>query len=249
MRVVPSGGVVMFPRYLTAMTWLVAFLCATAWSADDRSVLLFVTATGGNGPLVVEGARLPQTSGDPPTFVVRNVSSKEVRYFNLTPLGGTPARSTGSRDLAGVDGKGERRNGDGTFWPRGSDWTFPPGRSLETGPQWAPGFTTRNLLDMARRVHTTCMHVAAIVSYVEFTDGTTWGLTDDQMFDIWKHSVRPESIASCRSSTRSDDQTSQIVTGFRAGIPTQLGREKVRQYSLVCPIREVNGADLAMCEW
>jgi len=235
-------------RYLQpfSVALLVLAPCLTARpSADEVSVTIVVTAATQDGPLQIVGFRLPEKVGDAPRLVLHSVSQKQIRHFSVEAAVGNPEES--ARVEAGEKVAVEEMSSGDAFWPH--ERTVPQNGYREAHES---ELRSHNLVKWGQQLHSNCLHVAAIVTHVEFADGTRWESTTPRDQAMWKASLRDDSTKSCGHSSVVEDALKQWdwTAGYAdMGTPSHQSTDMVQSYTIVCPLRMVGGRLTALCPW
>jgi hypothetical protein len=232
-------------RYLVTLFILAS--CPTIGSpADDAKINIFVTTTSQDSPLQVIGFKLPDKVGSTPVLLVFNASDKEVREFSIEAAVGNPAESarleTGEEVAVGI-GNSSLHSG----WP--AEGSIPPNGHKEAHREI---FRSHNLALWGQRLHSNCLHVAAIVTKVKFADGTTWELESPKAQTTWKSSLDADSTKSCKHSPEVENALKQWsgASGYvSTGSPSHADTGIVKSYSITCPLQMVGGTLTAVCPW
>ena len=235
----------MKPLWQLTPALLALVLCLTAKpSADEVSVTIVVTTAPQNGPLQITGFKLPDKVGGEPILVLHNVSHKEIRSFGAEAAVGNPDES-GRAEVGGMVAVGN--GSEHIYWPH--EQIVSPNGYREAHENV---LRSHNLAEWGQRLHSSCLHVAPIVTYVEFTDGSRWELKTPQDEAIWKASLRDDSTKSCGHSSTVEYALRQWegAAGYvGTGTPSHQSADAVRSYSIVCPLRMVGTRLTALCPW
>jgi hypothetical protein len=221
---------------------LAAFIAASAvFSGHNPSVTILVTSAKQDCPVQIRGFKLPQKVGGPPLLVVHNGTEKEVRVFYVSGYVGNPRKLKGSDPQVGFILGGE-----------------PPDSTKES--QLAPSgdselaygvLKSHNFANLAKNVNSNCLHVAVLVTTVEFSDGSVWdsqaGREANQ--DLWRNSIRAESMKGCENSEEMEETLKELDSaGYReSGMPTNASPELVQYYTVSCPLVKLEGRLGAVC--
>jgi hypothetical protein len=230
----------MWMRRFALMPSIVLLMALMAASSDRVVVNLFVTTAKQDCPLQILGFRLPDRLGEPPKVLLHNTTAKEVTFFYLYALIGNP------RGVDGGDPKLASGLGQESKWVH-PEPTIPPNGDAEFEAKFLRPFLAAF---HAKEVRSNCLHVAVVVTNVEFADGTVWDATWKQDQLLWKDSIRSESSRSCDTSPAIDETLEQLKgSGPASRLPTHLSSETVQFYSVACPVRSSIGGFTAECDW
>jgi len=211
---------------------------------DDAKIVVFVTTVKQESPLQITGFRLPDKVGGAPVLVLRNVSGKQILDFHVAAVVGNPeadARRDAERPIA------TNTNSSNLDWPQ--ERAIPPNNEREAHENILRSHT---LASWGGRLHSSCLHVAAIVLSVEFDDGTRWQLENIQDQQIWKSSLRSDSTKSCDRSPAMESALKEWdgpAGNAETGSPSHLDTRTVQSYSVTCPLRNLEGKLVAICPW
>ena len=226
---------------------------AWGWPTDGEKIVVFVTTVKREGPLQITGYKLPDKVGGAPVLVLRNESDKEIRDFYVVAEIGNPE----------TDSHGEI----GPAWSTSTNSTrldWPQERAIPANSEGEAHeniFRSHLLAGWGVRLHSSCLHVAAIVLSVEFADGTAWQLENHADQEIWKHSLGSDSAKSCDHSPAMENALKEWGNGSAGneevgssgnagtGSPTHLDTGAVQSYSVTCPLRNLSGKLVAICPW
>lgn len=241
-----SGRNLLLPAILVMIP-----IAALGWPADEVRMTGLLTSAKQDGPLQIVGFKLPEKIGQPAMIVIRNVSSKNILEFTVQVVAGNPeegntagnASAPISRSLPGLT------RSSFIFLPRWRKEGFmPPGGEDETREH---GLRSVDFVMAARLLRSNCVHLLAIVDRVVFGDGADWkqSLSDEQLRQIWKESILPESLKSCANSPEVTQLLEQLWgEGFDPGrSPTHADTAIVQHYSISCPLRPRQGKLSAVC--
>ena len=230
------------------IVWLFIMVACPAFAcpADDAKINIFVTTTSQDSPLQVVGFRLPDKVGSAPMLVVLNISDKEVREFGVEAAVGDPEESarveTGEMVAIGT------KNGSGRIgWPQ--ERMVPPNNRREAHETI---FEPHHLAAWGQRLHSNCLHVAAIVTRVKFADGTSWELENFKDQTIWRSSLKTDSAKSCGHSPEIENalkQWSGAAGNASTGSLSHVDPGIVKSYSITCPLRMTGSELAAICPW
>jgi len=225
----------------TVIAGLTAFVVASAiLSGDNPAVAILVTSAKQDCPVQIRGFKLPQKVGGPPLLVVHNATEKEVRVFYVSGYVGNPRKLKGFDPQVGFILGGE-----------------PPDSTKESqlapsGAEVAYGvLKSHNFANLAKNVNSNCLHVAVLVTTVEFSDGSVWesqaGREANQ--DLWRNSIRAESMKGCENSEEMEETLKELDSaGYReSGMPTNASPELVQYYTVSCPLVKLEGRLGAVC--
>lgn len=195
-------------RYLVTL-FILASCPTIASPADDAEINIFVTTTSQDSPLQVVGFKPPDKVGSAPVLVVSNVSDKQIREFHVHATVGNPEEST--RIEAGKEVALSLSDGsEHIYWP--DERAVPPNSQREAHEGV---FKSHLLAAWGQRLHSNCLHVAAIVTSVEFADGTTWELESPKAQTTWKSSLDPDRTKSCKHSPEVENAPKTVVGSRR----------------------------------
>jgi len=213
-------------------------------SADDVEVTVFVTTATEGGPLKIVGFKLPSETGGATKPVLQNKSGKEVRNFYIVAAAGNP-------DSHGAGGSAERMLTKSTmsfhlYSP--TQRAIPPGGDYEAADV---DLRPPTLARLAKDLRSNCIHIAVILTRVDFADGTTWKLPSEQQQQIWGNSITAESAKACANSKSTEEAVSALQgSGWESpASPSNLADGIVEHYKFACRIHMVDGRQLAMCPW
>ncbi len=209
---------------------------------DAVKIVVFVTTAKQEGPLQITGFILPDKVGAGPTLVVRNTADKPVSDFSLAVALGNPA----------PDSRGEMGPAYYTGGPtrdfRPSERQIPPNSERQVHQN---GLHTHYLAHWGGELHSTCLHVAAIVSRVTFADGTNWELEQNAQ-QTWKDSLQSDSTKGCDHSPAAEIALRDwdgASGNAETGSSSHLDSRTVQSYSVACPLRNLSGKLVAICPW
>jgi hypothetical protein len=170
----------------------------TASSTDSPVISLFVTIAKQDSPVQIMGFKLPGGSNngaprDPlcpwcPKVRLHNTTARQVKKVLLRGVAGDPNRPNETQHAAIT--YLDNTPGPPTMMQPNGDGEFADGRL------WP--FSV--VLMAAPLVNSTCLHIAMVVSFVEFTDGTIWTMNHEQERSAWKESLRQADANSCSDS-------------------------------------------------
>jgi len=232
------------PSKLAAALFVVLPSLAGGSPTGDVNIVVVVTTVRQESPLQIVGLKLPDKVGGAPVLVLRNASSKQILGFHAAAAIGNPkadARHDAEQPIT------PNTNSSILDWPEGP---IPANSERE-----APGKVLRSHLLAAwgGRLHSRCLHVAAIILSVEFTDGTTWRLENLQDRQIWKSSLDSDSTKTCgdhSSAVESALKEWDGASGYEeTGSPIHLDASTVQSYSVTCQLRRLEGKLVAICPW
>jgi hypothetical protein len=233
-------------QYRYAVVVMILVSCPFAPAADNAKINIFVTTTSQDSPLQVVGFKLPDKVGSAPMVVVLNVSDKPIRQFYVHAAVGNPEES--ARIEAGEAVAISLSGGsDHIYWP--GERAVPPNSQREAQ---AGTFKSHNLALWGQRLHSNCLHVAAIVTRVKFADGTSWELENFKDQIIWRSSLKTDSAKSCEHSPEIENalkRWSGAAGNASTGSLSHVDPGIVKSYSITCPLR-ITGSELAaICPW
>jgi hypothetical protein len=135
---------------------------------DVTKIVVFVTTVKQESPLQIIGFKLPDKVGGAPMLLLRNVSDKPIRDFHVAAdIGNPEADSHGQIGPAFATST----NSSSLDWPQ--ERAIPPNSDREAHEAI---LRTHTLAAWGGQLHSSCLHVAAIVLSVDFADGTRWQL-------------------------------------------------------------------------
>ncbi len=226
-------------------------IAAVGWPADEVRMTGLLTSAKQDGPLQIVGFKLPEKIGQPAMVVVRNVSSKDILEFTVQVVAGNPEEhsTAGNASLPISRSAPGLTRSSFIFLSRWrKEGSIPPGGEDETREH---GLRSVDFVTAARLLLSNCVHLLAIVDRVEFADGTDWkhSLSDEQLRQIWKESILPESRKSCANSPEVTQLLEQLSgESFNLGrSPTHADTAIVQHYSISCPLRARQGKLSAVC--
>jgi hypothetical protein len=238
-----GGGHVKRQVVVVALFAVVGLVAATAVRpADEVAITEFITSGKQDSPLQIVGFKLPdKNSTGIPIVLLHNKTDKKVASLTLGALSGDP-RVLGTHEKViyytnsslGQDLENSRiaPNGDIELL---QDFLRPDDFSL---------------LSISGNLQSNCLHVAVIVSYVFFSDGTVWKFDPRNDNSWWRDSLRQESKDSCHSSPEVENTLKQLKTENWSGAPpSHPSSEVLQSYSVKCPVRTINGQLTAVCNW
>jgi len=210
---------------------------------SDVKIAVFVTTVKQESPLQILGFKPPDKVGGAPILVVKNVSDKPVSDFYVSAAIGNPeGDSRGEVGPAYATGSGMR-----SVLPE--ERPIPPNSEREAHET---AFRSHYLAHWGAELHSTCLHVAAIVLSVKFADGTAWRLEGQQDQEIWKSSLPSDSTKGCDHSPAAEAALKDWdgpSGNAETGSPSHLPAGTVQSYSFACPLRNLDGKLVAVCPW
>ncbi len=219
---------------------VVLLMALTGASASRLSVNLLYTIAKQDSPLQIAGFKLPGKPGGYPKILLHNTTDKEITFFYLIGLSGNP-RGVGGQDPKTVTGVGQTSK-----WVQPEPVIAPKGAAELDATFLRPLTTAFNAISL----RSNCLHVAVIVTEVQFSDGTAWHSDSRQNQAMWKDSLRPESTVSCDSSPDVAETLKQVASESYSGAPsTHLSSDTVQSYSVACPVRAIGRDLVAVCDW
>jgi len=236
------------PSKLAAALFVLAPSLAGGSPTGDVNIVVVVTTVKQESPLQIVGLKLPDKVGGAPVVVLRNASNKQILGFHAAAVIGNPeadARHDTEQPLA-IPTSSSSSNLD---WPEGPMPPIPANSERE-----AHGKSLRSHLLAAwgGRLHSSCLHVAAIILRVEFADGTTWQLENLEDRQIWKSSLGSDSTKTCDHSSAVESALKEWdgASGYvQTGSPIHLDASTVQSYSVTCQLRSLEGKLVAICPW
>lgn len=210
---------------------------------DDSRIVVFVTTAKQESPLQITGFKLPNKVGDAPVVVLRNMSAKAISDFYVAADVGNPEPDSRGEIAPAITTGSSMR----VYWPQ--ERAIPPNSQWEAHENILRSHT---LAAWGGRLHSGCLHVAAIVTTVEFADGSRWDLGNLQSQEIWKSSLRSDSTKSCDHSPAMESALKEWdgPTGnAETGSSSHLDSRTVQSYSVACPLRNLGGKLVAVCPW
>lgn len=222
-------------------------LLLMAWStsfAEDVSISEFVVVAKQTGPVQIVAIRLPDTSQDSPHYpvvLIHNSASTAVADFRVGDYLGDPR---------GINHGGLDTSYLGTHDHMDSQSLHVIPANGETDINLR-ALTPYNLAFVAHQVQSNCLQVALYVSKVQFADGTTWQQNLEQAKPLWADTLTPHSTEACDGSSATQDIMKRIVAvSYSAATAQPPGVQTVVQsYTVKCPVRTINGAVTAVCDW
>jgi hypothetical protein len=231
------------PSKLVIVLFVLLPSLAGGWPTDDAKVVVFVTTVRQESPLQITGFKLPDKVGGAPVLVLRNESNKPIRDFHVAAdIGNAEANSRGEIGPAFAT-----NTSNIVFWPR--ERTIPPNSEREAHEG---SLRSHTLAGWGGRLHSNCLHVAAIVLSLEFEDGTSWQLENMQDQQVWKSSLHSDSTKSCDHSPVMESALKEWdgpAGNEETGSPSHLDTRTVQSYSVTCPLRNLEGKLVAICPW
>jgi hypothetical protein len=210
--------------------------------ADEVTITEFITSGKQDSPVKIVGFRLPEKiSTGAPIVLLHNTTDKEIASYTLGALSGDP-RVVGASEKViyytngslGQDLQNSRiaPNGDTELL---QDFLTPDGF---------------NLLSISRNLRSNCLHVAVIVSYVFFSDGTVWKFDPHNDNSWWRDSLHFGNKDACDDSPEVEETLRQLKSeAWSKASPAHANSQLVQSYSVMCPIRMISGDLTAVCNW
>jgi hypothetical protein len=195
-----------------------------------------------DAPLQIVGFKFPTKFGDPPRVAVQNKTSKQVTGFLIDAVVGRSDSHEGEYPKRG-EAAAIQSGTDDSSWSE--ERTIPPYGTVEIHDRVFGSLIVGHL---AKQVGSTCLRVVAVVTRVEFADGSVWSVAQPP-WQSWKDSL-PEGTRSCPQAREIEDVLRRLEgSGPKEsiGLPTQLDQEQHESYSFSCSVQEVKGKLRAFC--
>jgi hypothetical protein len=205
----------------TAAMLLYLAFAGFGFPAGDLLVTVFVNSSRQDSPVQVTGFEPPAKVGDRPRIILRNASDKQIQNFEVGVLLG---RADEPDPLVAAGLK---------WW---SSATLVPNATDEVREE---AMTSHFLIREAQMAQTTCLHAAVILTQVQFVDGAKWELYEwsKKGHQLWKESIRPESLKSCRNVSDTREALSRMKgPTYAVGSPTHADPSPVTYFSFVCSL-------------
>lgn len=185
-------------RWIEAAIGVALVLPHETAAKDDVRVSVFITiAKQDDSPVQIVGFKLPVQAGGLPAIVVRNRTSKEIRYVGFMNYLGNP------RGAGGAEPKPSTNLGMTGVRLR----PVAPNASTEFSEEVLKPYDVGS---WAHRLRSNCLHAAFYVSRVDFADDTVWVWDEHEpgqfepvrarLLEKWQDSIRPESTKGCDDS-------------------------------------------------
>lgn len=232
-------------RKLAILSLVTAFFTAGRGFAQPPLITVTVVlANPHDTPLQIRGFKLPEKVHDPLRVVLQNVSPKQTTRFWIEVLIGDPAGKSGAVRAGAKELVGSNSNIPNLEWPE--ERVISPGSS---GEVHETVFNPLHLAFQGSRVLSNCLHVAAVVSRVEFADGTVWEPDFFETRGLWKDSV-PKGASSCVHRPQVEPLLRRLEgAGYASpiGTPTKIDTSQRESYSFSCAVRRRGGRLLVIC--
>jgi hypothetical protein len=237
-------------------------LASSAFSTEKRVVKLVVTTVKQDSPVQVVGFKYPdrgpgypqsehdfdslcRTGGYCPKVVLRNTTAPDVTSIVVDGLTGDPGKSE--------DGEGEYPHLAMGVLQVDSKMTAPrPVIAANAESEFGSSLLWPAQILGGALMHSgaVCIHVAVVVTRVEFSDGTTWYRDSKQNAEMWRDSVRGSGDGACQTSDEASRELKSFATWAHGPIPSHSTTDTMDSYTVSCPVRKIpSGEDAAVCTW
>jgi hypothetical protein len=234
-------------------------LTSAAFPLDNVVVRLFVTAAKQSGPVEVVGFKYPEKALYPdaykslnqdfcvtaeycPKVVFHNRTEKDVTAIEAAALLGNPEKMQDVEPASQLGLISVNRSKLSSHYVIAAKSQADFG-SLALWPDVTAGMGEQKLQSV-------CIHAAAVVTRVEFSDGTVWTIDPTQTSALWRESIPSGTASSCQTTREAVTAIASLNGRWPDLLPNRPSDEIVDSYSAICPVKQIGkGVTALVCAW